>query len=116
MISAFIKKHKKESFLITIAFLLLIPSFYSDYWNILSDDNYNNVFEESLFIGRLAKSDKDGVFSRGGLPGVVYDKEEVTATFSSPRQERTIIIEIFKEEQEKYLLKEKNAPDDYMPY
>jgi len=53
--------------------LLLGLGFYQNQWKAADQDWFANhqLDTESLVIGRMVKSRRDGIFSSGGLPGQV---------------------------------------------
>jgi hypothetical protein len=65
----------------------LFGSFYCNFWGV-TDDRWFLTHQhdtESLVIGRLVKSRKDGVFSAGGFPGAGIDAD-LSATWIYPDQ------------------------------
>lgn len=70
------KLFSKYRCFLLISFLFLLTSFYSNFWNIAPQDDYENfeIFCESMVWGRLARSEKDGIFSHSGFVGANYDR------------------------------------------
>ena len=69
-IKAILKKSRAKIFF-ALSILLLGIGFYNNQWEAARPRDFA-VFQidcESLIIGRLAKSQQDGIFSSGGLPG-----------------------------------------------
>ena len=64
-------KKSRAKFFFTLSILLIGIGFYNNQWDAARPRDFA-VFQsdcESLIIGRLAKSQQDGIFSSGGLPG-----------------------------------------------
>jgi len=63
-------KTSKSIFLLLISTLLLGLGFYNNQWQAADQDWFANhqLDTESLVVGRLVKSRRDGIFAGGGLP------------------------------------------------
>lgn len=59
-----------------LGFLFL--NFFSNFWGILPDEEFidYDFYDEALVYGKIANSERDGVFNHGGFPGVCYDKKK----------------------------------------
>lgn len=76
MRSAVVSKNKHLLFLI-FSFLILFAGYTVNLWKVSTDLFYGfDRAAEGLVIGRLIKSDHDGVFSAGGLTGLVYEPSD----------------------------------------
>lgn len=62
-----------KKILCIFSFILLTLNISFNIFHISNERNLYSI-EECLTIGRLVKTQKDGLFSEAGLPGVVYDK------------------------------------------
>lgn len=71
---------KQKVFLI-ICFVVFLLGFYSNFWGAARSEAFGGFdeYSECLAIGKIARSDKEGVFSHGALPGVNYDASVVPA-------------------------------------
>jgi len=69
------KKFKQifnNKFYIIISTLILFLGFYSNFWNVADSEWFEkqNFNMESFIIGRIVKSNQDGILSYGGLTGI----------------------------------------------
>ncbi|SDJ10959.1 hypothetical protein SAMN04515654_12815 [Halanaerobium congolense] len=73
-----IPKKYKSIFLIIIIVIILTLSFYNNFWNIANNNWFNNHQRdsESLVVGRLYKSQIDGITSQNGLLGKFYSSQD----------------------------------------
>lgn len=115
-----------------MCFLLFIPSYYDNYWNV---GNLNVAYFESegnildyegydpypnmLIVGRLNESKKNGIFSKAGLPGLNYETNSVPDSIVEQmftEQPRYIILyhNIIREYHR--FLNDEESPDNYLPY
>lgn len=65
-------KLSKHRITLLLSFCLLFSSYILNIWHISPIGGNSHIFDkgdESLIVGRLVRSQKDGVFSYGGLPG-----------------------------------------------
>lgn len=64
-------KNSKAPLIVLLSILLLTIGFFSNQWNAANQEHFDRsqTFVESLIIGKLAKSQQDGIFSNGGLTG-----------------------------------------------
>lgn len=76
---------KKSILLFIISITTLQLGFFSNYWNVAEQGWFDNfqISSQSLIIGRLALSDREGVFFNNGLPGRYYDNENVISFFEN---------------------------------
>ena len=67
------KKHLYFLFFLIAGSLLLFPSYNGDQWNMVRTYNYRGwqTTSERVVVARLAKSQQDGLFSAGGLLGLL---------------------------------------------
>ena len=75
----------KSVFLLLLTIITLQLGFFSNFWNI-ADHNWFQNFQrssESLIVGRLALSDREGIFYNNGLPGRYYEDNTVISFFEN---------------------------------
>lgn len=127
-----ILKKKVEFLLFSLFFILFIPSFYNNTWNI---GNLNAAYFESegdisefegydpypnmLIVGRMNESKMNGVFSKAGLPGINYDRKSVPDSIIDNQymeQPRYIILYHNIINEYRNFLQDKKSPDNYCPY
>lgn len=99
----------RQRLFVTLSFLVLFLGFYSNLWNAARSEAFGwfDEYSECLAIGRIARADKEGVFSHGGLPGVNYDAAVVPANAD-------IWFEVYLQQRPGYL--SGNVPDSYDIY
>ncbi|WP_146212673.1 hypothetical protein [Dysgonomonas alginatilytica] len=99
----------KQRLFLIISFLVLFLGFYSNLWNAARTEAFGwfDEFSECLAIGKIARSEKEGILSHGGLPGVNYDATKVPANSD-------IWFEVYLEQRPDYL--SGNIPDSYDVY
>lgn len=126
------KKLKQQHIFLCILFILFIPNFYNNYWNI---GNLNVAYFESegnildiegydpypnmLIIGRLNESKQNGIFSNAGLPGLNYKKNSVPDSIIQDmftEQPRYIILYHNIISEYNTFMNDEKSPDNYMPY
>lgn len=114
---------KKQSIFYIICFIFLLLSFYTNIFKIIPENRYQEyeTFVEALVVGKMAKAQKDGIFTASGFTGVNYDKSQVVDSVLQGDQisdllVRDHIITQFKFEQIKYYTQEEKTPDDYCVY
>lgn len=118
------KKTAYNKIIFFFAFILLTLNISFNLFDISSDRNLY-TFEESLTIGRIVKSEKDGLFSAAGFPGIVYDKKSSFADSIINNKElfeshsiRDLLIIHNRENQFIYYLgwEKWDIPNDYYAY
>lgn len=64
-----------------ISFLLMLPGFYRNIWMAASPSEISRygIISESMMVGRLAESQKNGLFSSGGFIGFAMQKNDSCA-------------------------------------
>lgn len=69
------RKSGKNVILFTLAMLVLGFGYYRDFWGVVDEKSFNDfdVYCESQVLGRVIRSEKEGIFSEGGLNGWVRD-------------------------------------------
>ncbi|HCO68430.1 MAG TPA: hypothetical protein DIT04_11830, partial [Dysgonomonas sp.] len=110
--------------IVLFAFILLTLNISFNLFRISTERNLYS-FDEALTIGRIIKSEQDGLFSAAGFPGVVYNKEEIFSDSIVDNQlsydshtARDIVIRHNLENQFRWNLKwdDSKIPIDYYPY
>lgn len=58
-----------------LCFIILFVGFNNNLWKAAYSESFAlfDEYSECLAVGKIARSDKEGVFSHGGLPGINYD-------------------------------------------
>ncbi|WP_194202391.1 hypothetical protein [Dysgonomonas sp. GY617] len=99
----------KQRIFLILSFLVLFLGFYSNFWQAARSEAFGwfDEYSECLAIGRIARSETEGVFSDGGLPGVNYD-----AAVVPPNAD--IWFEVYLEQRPDYLTD--NIPASYDVY
>lgn len=103
-----------------ICLAVLILNSYSNFFGLIRDDKFDgfDLFDESFISGRLARSEKEGVFSVSGFPGVNYDKDAVATkniNKLSMKDRSDVVLEVRDLQLAYYEGKEK-TPNDFFPY
>lgn len=123
------RMQKGQKILFFIFFIFLTLNFYNNPFKVLPDEQFKDldIFCESLLYGRLAKSQKDGVFSEAGLLGVIYDENSLPENLKghvpdSLKEMRIYRIREFAintsmhQQLDYYLTKTEDIPDGYALY
>jgi len=105
------------------AFCLLFFSFYLNLWNIAPQEKYESFepYGEAHIVGKLARSERDGVFFQSGFLGVNYDKDLYSVDFENNKENRQnrpfidINYEMYLEELAHYS-GDKAIANGYYPY
>ncbi len=99
----------KQNVFLVVCFSVLFLGFYSNFWGSARKEAFGGFdeYSECLAIGRIARSEKEGVFSHGALPGVNYDASVVPANAD-------IWFEVYLEQRPDYVTD--NIPDSYDVY
>lgn len=99
----------KQKIFLTICFVVLFLGFYANFWGSAREEAFGKFdeYSECLAIGKIARSDKEGVFSHGALPGVNYDSSVVS-------QEADIWFEVYLLQRPEYV--ENRVPESYDAY
>lgn len=104
-------KSRKQYVFCVICFTVLFLGFYCNFWGSARDESFGfrsfDEYSECLAIGRIARSDKEGAFSHGALPGVNYDVSVVPANAD-------IWFEVYLDQRDDYVTD--NIPDSYVVY
>ncbi len=85
----------------TIALVLLVPGFYANLWRMAEQRQFLGFQggSESLVIGRMLKSRRDGILSAGGLTGAwlpgTAPQRGISDTWLSPAQGRNQYVLYF---------------------
>lgn len=100
----------RQIFLLLLSLLLLTLNFYGNSFGIGNNDliSHFDTYSEALVIGKLASSEKNGVFAHSGLTGVNFDKSIV-----SP--EVDVLTDVYTDQLDYYLGK-KEMPSEYFTY
>lgn len=103
-----------------ICLIIFILNSYSNFFGLVREDKFDgfDLFSEALISGRLAKSEKEGVFSVAGFPGVNYDKDAVATkdiNKLSMKDRSDVVLEVRGFQLTYYEGKEK-TPDEFFPY
>lgn len=110
----------KRYFFLCVCLIVFILNSYSNFFGLIREDKFDgfDLFDESFITGRLAKSEKDGIFSEAGFPGVNYDKETVAAKNIdklSMKDRSDVVLEV-RNSQLSYYAGEEKTPQEYFPY
>lgn len=99
----------KQKIFLIISFVVLLLGFYSNFFGAAPKDAFGKFdeYSECLAIGKIARSDKEGVFSDGALPGVNYDASVVPANSD-------IWFEVYLQQRPEYIADQ--VPDSYDTY
>ncbi|MFR9165660.1 MAG: hypothetical protein ACLVKO_05330 [Dysgonomonas sp.] len=100
--------------------ILFLLSFSCNLFKIIPDQTYEKFdpFSQAIVFGKLSRSEKDGIFSFSGFPGVNYDRslyneEENKNNYSDLIRNQIIVDNI---NQYDYFTKEKEIPDGFALY
>lgn len=104
------RRGTKYTLFLVLSLLFLTLNFYSNSLGIGNDELINNfdTYSEALVLGKLARSEKDGILAYSGLTGVNYDKEII-----SP--EANVISEAYSVQLDYYWGKIE-TPSEYFTY
>lgn len=102
--------NRKQTFFLSLSLLFLTLNFYSNFLGIGNTYliEHFDTYSEALVIGKLARSEKDGVFVHSGLTGVNYDKSII-----SP--ESDVLVEAYTDQLD-YYLGNNQTPSEYSTY
>ena len=110
----YVKKTSKitmQNIFCVICFAVLFLGFYDNFWSLARKESFNSrsfdEFSECLAIGRIARSEKEGVFSHGALPGVNYDPSVMPPNAD-------IWFEVYLKQRTDYVADD--IPDSYQTY
>lgn len=114
---------KKQSIFYIVCFILFTLSFYTNIFQIVPENQYQEyeTFVEALVVGRMAKSQHDGILAASGFTGVNYDKKLVPDSILKGDQINDLLIRDhiiiqFKNSQLQYYLQSETTPQDYCVY
>lgn len=102
-------KDQKQLITLSVIFILFFLSYSFNTWHISTSNFY--TFErspEGLVIGKMARSQKDGVFAYGGLTG--------SNLIELPSGDLAEELEVSLAAQHDIYLKNKDLPEKYIPY
>jgi len=103
------KSRLKQYIFLAIAFVLLTLSYSANVFHISKTGPYQfylDKMDEGFVVGRMLRSDKEGVFSKGGLTGInVYTPEG-----ESNYYEQAAV------DQYKYYVTDSDIPERFFPY
>lgn len=111
---------KRNKFFYLFCFLFLLPSFYSNFWNIAKSDLEYASFPKELVelvgsyepytpmlvIGRLAESEANGLFTYAALPGLNFSKATTPDS----------LVQYMYDEKERHLIWYANTKNEYNNY
>lgn len=100
----------KNTFFLLFSLLFLTLNFHSNFLGIGNAYLIANfdTYSEALVIGKLARSEKDGVFVHSGFTGVNYDKSIIST-------EADVLAEVYTHQLD-YYLGNNETPSEYSTY
>lgn len=102
----------KHGIFLFCIFIFLLLSFSVNLWQLAPQYNFEmfDNFDKGLVYGKIARSEKDGIFSNGGFPGINYNSKD---TIGKNRDE--VFISNMLMQKDIYLGK-LELPSDFYPY
>lgn len=110
-----------KSIFLFIAFWILFLSYSINLWKVATEEHFYRFddFSEGLVIGKIVRSEKEGIFSYGGLPGFNYDKKSITENIYDEKGNIKDYLHVYIKSypfQLFYYYKLRDLPPDYITY